>query len=100
MDYVIPKFQELIDELGPDATNELTLAQKIEIALFAGILPNQDGTVTKPDHPSIRVGSIKKDGAMMTWKNSVSLSISKKCCLINLTNTKTTMMTHPSNLFL
>lgn len=75
MEYVVPKYQELLTELGPDASGELSLSQRIEIALFSGILPDQDGTISKPDHPSIRDGSVENEGALMTWKNSVSSTL-------------------------
>ena len=72
MEYVTRQFQELLNELGPDASGQLTLAQKIEVVLFFGVLPNQDGSITKPDHPNVHEGSVTRDGALMTWKNSVS----------------------------
>ena len=69
MEIMVPKFLELLEELGPDASGQLTLAQRIESRLFFGILPNPDGTITKPDHPNIHDGV----ASLLTWKNSVSV---------------------------
>ena len=66
-DYVTPDFQRLLDILGPDPTENLTVGQKLEQALFFGILPNEDGSYTMPDHPNIHKGNLK----MSTWRNSV-----------------------------